>query len=408
MAVGIGAAYSDHRMCLLEMKSFRPAPRRHVERVRPAGYFTTRAATAGQWKAFDKKIAEQKWPTPTSEDWEEDGRRVYDDIVQRVSEIGHHMFAEPARQPRRSRPWWDKVAGQQMNVVASLKRLRRRLRALRTAQAAGVGRLVLERLHDQVLRMRRDKHLPEVELGRGVDLVLEETKALITQARAGLKLRQRKWRMASLKSMQQRRSEMDLPTRLKAARGKLEGSRDPSAAMVYDDRGERHISTDPAVVKAEAARTATKWFTSERNAARYHVEWKAGADSDKVLNAMAARAGRIAPRPDAAIQQAVAVVQATLDGPQADRLHILTAHDVAWMRSRPDVRGVRKHSAPCLVWYKDRADSDQRRQRPLRLARPEGDCEMERITPGRTTPLGHMLAHHREGWWQRSRTGWWR
>ena len=122
----------------------------------------------------------------------------------------------------RSRPWWDKVAGQQMNVVASLMRLRRRLRALQTAQAAGMGQLALARLHDGVLRMRRDKHLPEVELNRGADLVLEETKALITQARAGLKLRQRKRRMASLKSMRQRRSEMDLPTRLKAARGNLD------------------------------------------------------------------------------------------------------------------------------------------------------------------------------------------
>ena len=388
----MGEAYSDHRMCMIEIKSFRPAPRRHVERVRPEGYFSTRGATAEQWKAFDDKIAEESWPTPTSDNWEGGDRGLYDDIVQRVSEIGHQVFAEPAGQSRRSRPWWDKEAGKQMNVVASLMRLRRRVRALAAAQKGVAGQPEIARLRDGVLRMRRDSHLPPVELDCGVDLILAETRTLVVKSRAELKLRNRKRRMASLKGMRERRAEMDLPTRLKAARGKLAGSRDPSAAMVHDERGERHISTDPVIVKEEAARTAAKCFASERNAARYQIEWRADANPDATLMEMAAREGRIKPRPDAAIQRALAVVKDTLGGGHADRLYFLTAHDVAWLRGRPGVRGVRKHSAPCLIWYKDRANCDRRRQRPLRLARPAGNCEMEQIMDGKDTPLGHMLA----------------
>ena len=328
--MGIGEAYSDHRMCMVEMKSSRPTPRRHVDRVRPEGYFSTRDATAEQWTAFDGRISAEAWPTPTSDNWEGGDRGMYDDIVRRVSEIGHQVFGKPDKRSKRSRPWWDKEAGKQMNTVASLMRLRRRVRALEAAQEAGAGQLEISRLRDSVLRMRRDTHLPPVELDCGADLILAETKALILKARAELKLRSRKRRMASLKSMRERRAAMDLPTRLKAARGKLGGSRDPSAAMVHDEHGNRHISTDPSIVKAEAARTASKWFTSERNAARYQIEWGADANPDLILSEMAARDGRIEPRPDAAIQAARAAVEDTLGGGHADRLYFLTAHDVAW------------------------------------------------------------------------------
>ena len=138
--------------------------------------------------------------------------------------------------------------------------------------------------------------------------------------------------------------------------------RDPFAALVMGKDGEPVVTGEPRILKQAAAAMASDWFTSIRNPARYVLVWDSSItcrEAAAVLGEMRARKGWRCWDADPMTQLARQAIGA-VPGEEAGLELVVLAHaDVVWLRSRPEVQRVERHSSPCMVCAVSRVEEDE-------------------------------------------------